>query len=344
MNKKLFYTLSVLALALFLTSCEGKAPVEETVQVIEPEPEPAIEEIEDEPIEEPDEFYTSYMEAENRPIAVMIDNDNKKAWPHAGISDAYLIYEITVEGAATRLMALFPYSVNTEKIGPVRSARHYFLDYALEHDALYTHFGWSPKAIKDIPALGINNINGLYDKGFWRERKYAGDYHSAFTSIEKLKETVKAKGYRTDRQKSPMKFSENARDIEGETASSIAFAFASFYNVRFEYDAEKGTYKRIVNGSPYKLQEDIEIAAENIIVMIMSEAPLGDGSPRINISDVGEGNGYFVTRGKYIPIKWSKTARDKETVYKDTEGNEIALNPGQTWVEIVSPKMKVTIE
>ena len=344
MKKKMLQIFSVLTLAAILASCGGKAPVKEPEPVPEPEPEPVEEEIIEEPVIEPDGFYTAYTEDTERPIAVMIDNDNKKAWPHAGISDAYLVYEITVEGGATRLMALYPYGANTEKIGPVRSSRHYFLDYALEHDAIYAHYGWSPKASKDISALGVNNINGLYDSAFWRERKYKGDYHSAFTSIEKLKEKAKTKGYRTDRQKSPLKFSQNVRDIEGENASGIAFSFAGFYNVRFEYDAEKGTYKRIVNGSPYALQENVDIAAENIIVMIMKEAPLGDGSDRINISDVGEGDGYFVTRGKYIPIRWSKAARDKETVYTDAEGNGIELNPGQTWIEIVSPKMKVTVE
>ena len=40
--------------------------------------------------------------------------------------------------------ALFK-SENVDVVGPVRSARHYFLDYALENDAIYVHFGWSPK-------------------------------------------------------------------------------------------------------------------------------------------------------------------------------------------------------
>lgn len=335
MRKNLLRTLSALSAILLLISCGSKP----TVEIIEetPEPAPIIE-------EEPDEFYKAYTDAVNRPIAVMIDNDNKKAWPQAGISDAYIVYEITVEGGATRLMALFPYDANTEKIGPVRSSRHYFLDYALEHDAIYAHYGWSPRAIKDISALGVNNINGLYDKAFWRERKYAGDYHSAFTSMEKLKENATSKGYRTDIQKKPLKFSKKVRDIEGGNAASVGIAFVGFYKIGFEYDSEKNTYARIVNGSPYTLQENIDIAAENIIVMVMNEAPLGDNSDRINISDVGEGEGYFITRGKYIPIKWSKSERAAETVYSDAEGNEIELNPGQTWIEIVSPKMNVTIE
>ena len=92
------------------------------------------------------------------------------------------------------------------------------------------------------------------------------------------------------------------------------------------------------------MQEGAKIAAENIIVMKMHEAPLGDGSARINISDVGSGEGYFLTAGKCVPVKWSKESRTAKTVWKDGSGNEIKLNPGQTWVEIVSTSVNTAIE
>ena len=77
---------------------------------------------------------------DTRPIAVMIDNVGD-ARPQAGLNDAYIVYEIIVEGNLTRLMAVFK-DVDLEKIGPIRSSRHYFLDYALENDAIYVHFLW----------------------------------------------------------------------------------------------------------------------------------------------------------------------------------------------------------
>ena len=98
--------------------------------------------------EEEPEQPKSIFEGNDRPIAVMIDN-HKGAWPQVGLNSAYSVYEIIVEGGETRLMALFK-GVDLEKIGPVRSARHYFLDYALENDAIYVHYGWSPKAQSDI--------------------------------------------------------------------------------------------------------------------------------------------------------------------------------------------------
>ena len=122
----------------------------------------------------------------DRPIAVMIDN-HKAALPQAGLNNAYLVYEIIVEGGESRLMALFK-GQDLAKIGPVRSARHYFLDYALENDAIYVHFGWSPKAQSDISQLGVDNINFLtYSKGYERDTSLGlSREHTAFTSTDKI--------------------------------------------------------------------------------------------------------------------------------------------------------------
>ena len=122
---------------------------------------------------------------EDRPVAVMIDNVGN-ARPQSGLNDAYLVYEIIVEGEQTRLMALFK-GKDLKKIGPVRSSRHYFLDYALENDAIYVHYGWSPKAKNDITSFNINNINGMVEssKSFWRVKDKSAP-HNAVTSTEKL--------------------------------------------------------------------------------------------------------------------------------------------------------------
>ena len=121
----------------------------------------------------------------DRPFAVMIDNHNQ-AWPQVGLQKAYMVYEAIAEGGETRLMAMFK-GVDVEQIGPVRSSRHYFLDYAMENDAIYVHFGWSPQAQSDIKKYSINNINGIEEDGttFWRTKKKSAP-HNALTSTEKI--------------------------------------------------------------------------------------------------------------------------------------------------------------
>ncbi len=199
-NKSLVVKMLLLVLSVMfvLSGCGGQAATE---------PEKPAKDVETSQVQEAlsaeiQAFFDSYVNTNERPVAIMIDNDDKNARPHAGLNEAYLIYEMVVEGGATRFMALFR-GVNTEKLGPVRSSRHYFLDYALEHDAVYTHFGWSPRAEQDIPALGVNNINGVTgaDAGiYWREEKYKGDWHSAYTSIQKIRDHAAKKGYKTETQ------------------------------------------------------------------------------------------------------------------------------------------------
>ena len=118
-------------------------------------------------------------DSNERPLAVMIDN-NVGYDTHAGLQDSYINYEIIVEGGYTRIMALFK-DRDVSLIGPVRSSRHYFLDYALESDTIYAHYGWSTFAENDIKTLGVNNINGLTaDSAYWRDKKIAAP-HNVFT-------------------------------------------------------------------------------------------------------------------------------------------------------------------
>ena len=172
------------------------------------------------------------VNSNKRPIAVMIDN-NVGNNAHVGLQDAYLTYEIIVEGGLTRIMAIFK-DVNTSVIGPVRSSRHYFLDYALESDAIYAHYGWSTYAENDIRALGVNNINGLYDNGYYRNYNIAAP-HNVFTSIEDLYNVAASKGYST---------TSNNYNLLSYTTDDIAFNDTSDLltanNVSMNYSYSQG--------------------------------------------------------------------------------------------------------
>lgn len=293
-------------------------------------------------------FYQNVVESDTRPIAIMIDNDNKSSWPHAGLSDAYLMYEAMVEGGATRIMALFK-NATTEKIGPVRSSRHYFLDWVMENDANYVHSGWSPKAESDIGDLGINNINGILgtdSAAYWREEKYKGDYHSLFTSMEKINAMIGTKGYPTTSEVRNINFVKNEVELtDASAANHITIPYTQgFYQVDYSYNTDTKTYDRSMNQSPHQLQEDKVLSPKNIIIQFAKNYSLGDGTARQNVETTSGGDGYYFTNGKYIKITWSKVSRRDKTIYKDESGKEIMINPGQTMIQIVPPTANVTIE
>ena len=283
----------------------------------------------------------------DRPIAVMIDN-NVNARPQAGINKAYMVYEIIVEGGETRLMALFK-NINVEKIGPVRSSRHYFLDYALENDAIYAHFGWSTFAEADISKYGVNNINGLYEDGttYLRDKSRSAP-HNAVTSTDKLLASANKKGYRTTSdQRSVLKYTTDEVLLEeGQTATDVKIPYSSYNTVEYKYNEETKRYTRYSKGqkqTDWSTGEDI--TTKNIIITFAENYTLPNGGVYgcQDLKNVGTLDGYYITNGKAIKIKCEKSARTSKTVYKDLNGNEIDVNDGNTFVQICPINAKVTL-
>lgn len=297
----------------------------------------------------------------DRPIAVMIDN-HTGAWPQANLNKAYLVYEIIVEGGETRLMAVFK-GQNLEKIGPVRSARHYFLDYALENNAIYVHHGWSPQAESDISTLGVNNINGIQEsaKDFWRVKDKSAP-HNLFTSTDSILEIAKKKGYQTTSSKKSilnyigtevdlnMKYSAES-ELQGLTKARVAnvvtIPHSTLQKVQYIYNEETKTYTRNARG---KVQTDYvtgeELTTKNIIITMCDNYTLEDteNKGRQGLKNIGTFDGYYITDGYAIPIKCSKVSRTAQTEYKDLEGNIIEVNDGNTYINICPTDAKIVIE
>ena len=289
------------------------------------------------------------FKGEDRPIAVMIDN-HSGAWPQANLNQAYLVYEIIVEGGETRLMALFK-GKDLEKIGPVRSSRHYFLDYALENDAIYVHYGWSPQAQSDITKYGVNNINGISESSssFWRVKdKFAP--HNVLTSTEKILQIAERKKYATtSKQESVLNYVADEFELNSTnaiTATEVTIPHSTLQTVKYEYNAETKTYTRYARG---KLQKDYvtgeAITTKNIIITFCDNYELDDSENkgRQGLKNIGTFDGYYITNGKAIEIKCTKNARDEQTVYKDLQGNEINVNDGNTFINICPKDAKVKI-
>ena len=285
---------------------------------------------------------------DDRPIAVMIDN-HSDAWPQAGLQKAYMIYEIIVEGGETRLMALFK-GADVEKIGPVRSARHYFLDYAMENDAIYTHFGESPQASSDIKRYSIDEIDGISEDGttFWRVKDKAAP-HNAVTSMEKLIQSAKNKKYKmTSNKESVLNYVTDEVNLEdGQDAFSITIPHSQLQTVEYVYDEENKVYERYARND---LQTDWDteepITTKNIIITFCDNYTLNDSENkgRQGLKNIGTFDGYYITNGKAIKIKCIKEARDEVTTYQDLQGNEIDVNDGNTFVNICPIAARVIIE
>lgn len=284
----------------------------------------------------------------DRPIAVMIDN-HSDAWPQAGLQDAYMVYEIVVEGGETRLMALFK-GANVEKIGPVRSARHYFIDYAMENDAIYVHFGQSPQAESDIKKYSINDINGIAEDGttFWRVKDKASP-HNAVTSTENLLKSAKSKKFKTtSSETSILNYVTDEVNLEdGEEAKSVTIPHSTLQTVKYVYNEEEKVYERYARN---KQQTDWTsgnaITTKNIIITFCDNYTLTDSENkgRQGLKNIGTFDGYYITNGRAIKIKCIKNGRDEKTIYQDLAGNTIEVNDGNTFVNICPINSNVVFE
>ena len=288
------------------------------------------------------------FKGDDRPIAVMIDN-HSDAWPQAGLQKAYMVYEIIAEGGETRLMALFK-GADVDKIGPVRSARHYFIDYAMENDAIYTHFGQSPQAASDLKKYSISDINGISEDGstFWRVKDKAAP-HNAVTSTEKLLKSAENKKYKLkSSQKSVLNYVTDEVELEdGQGAVSVTIPHSNLQTVKYMYDEENKVYERYARNKEQTDWDTKEtVTTKNIIITFCDNYALSDSENkgRQGLKNIGTFDGYYITNGKAIKIKCIKNAREDQTIYQDLEGNEIKVNDGNTFVNICPTSAKVVIE
>ena len=293
------------------------------------------------------------LDSKSRPYAVMINNLADARRVQSGLSEAYLVYEIIVEGGITRYLALFR-DADTAKIGSVRSARHYYLDYVLENDAIYVHWGWSPQAQEDIRSLGINNINGLTYEGtyFYRDNPLGlATEHTGFTDMERLKNATERLKYRTETEEGLL-LNYSADDIDlskhGNTAeaTNVSITYSNYTFNQYKYDADKKLYKRYVNNqeqNDYAKKEQLTV--KNIIVYEIENYTIaGDTKGRQFLNNIGSGDGYYISNGKSIKITWTKKDRKSKTIYKYENGDELIVNDGNTFIQIMPKTGKLVIE
>lgn len=285
------------------------------------------------------------LNSKTRPYAVMINNLGAARPLQSGLQDAMIIYEMIVEGGLTRYMAVFQ-DQNTERIGSIRSARHYFLDYALENDAIYVHHGNSPQAAADFKTLNIDRISVDASKTGWRDKSLnVSTEHTLFTSIDKLnnglgnKRKTRNKDFLLNYSETPIDLSTKEGAIK---ANNIEITYSGSVKTSYEYDESAQNYKRSVNGKAHTdYVTKKQYTFKNIITYQVSNTSLNDGSrkDRQTLDNIGSGEGYYITNGFAIPITWSKSSRSSQTVYKYKDGTEIDVNDGNTFIQI-QPKGK----
>ncbi len=266
------------------------------------------------------------------PVSIMIDNGYDIPYS-AGLDKAHIVYEAITESNITRLLAIFDSNTQTEKIGPVRSARNYFMDWAQEYGGVYLHVGGSPQAlsvIKDYDFLNVDQI-GVGEIYFWRDENLDAP-HNVFTAANKIARLKEWKQIATTTADFLVWHFVDIKEDIGTDVSNFTVDFSSDnYQVDWKFSPSLKVYQRWRNQEKQIADNGEQLKADNIIIQV-APSTLIDAERRSIDTQAG---GEVVIYNRFGKNKgtWKKT--DNRTQFFKTDNQEMDLVPGQTWVEIV---------
>lgn len=273
----------------------------------------------------------------DRPVtAVMIEN-SMDARPQSGLLGAGVVFEAVAEGGITRFVALFQDS-EPDYIGPVRSVRPYYIQWALGFDAAIAHAGGSAEALNMIKSLGVKDLNHN-SSYFWRVNNRTAP-HNLYTSMAKLREYEASKGYgKANYTPLPRKAQETPAATP--TASKIDFNISSSnFNVHYDYDPATNTYKRSEGGKPHTDERSgTQLAPKVVVALIL---PQGKNGIYSTYGVIGSGQVVIFQDGTMQEGTWKKDSNNANFTFTDASGAPIQLIPGQTWFTALGGRDRVT--
>lgn len=283
-----------------------------------------------------------------RPVAVMVNNV-QKAMPQYGVGQADIIFEIPVEGDATRFMALYGDYTKVPQICPIRSCRYYFPALSQGFDAYYVNWGIDDTMGDYLAALNMDQIEGITNTGglFGRDQEklnqgYALE-HTGYFDGTKLVSYIESQGLRADLLEDkkgaafPFNGMEEQLKPEGSDCTSVQINFGA-QSSAFTYDQEKKVYLKQINGQPQvdgKTGEQLSFT--NVFVLETDISVRDDiGHKEIDWDGAADSVGYYVSNGGVQKIHWSKEANNENSYLRfyDESGQEISINRGKSYIAL----------
>ena len=292
-----------------------------------------------------DGVYVDKDQANLCPVSVIIEN-HVEARPPVGLAQANLVFEAEAEGGITRFLAVFNLNAQEQtlkEIGPVRSARPYFIDWARELSALFIHCGGSPEALVKIVRENIFNLNEFYQGDyFWRDKKKQAP-HNIYISADSINQYLNSQSANQGKFLS-WQFKDDLAFAERPKISEIKIGFKnSDFAVQWKYDRVNNEYVRYLAGQIHCDASGSEIRAKNIIIEYV-KAQVIDQELRLKMSHIGEGKAVVCFDGMCKEGMWQKKLNSSRTRFYNNGKEEFKFNAGTTWIEVVRPEIEVRIK
>lgn len=280
-----------------------------------------------------------------RPVAVMMNN-HIDARPLSGLNSADVVIEANVESGITRILAIF-WSKAPEKVGPIRSLRQPYLEWASEYDPLLIYDGCAETDDPRTNACG--NVHSyrmhiIATIGAWRSgeggRVAPHNEYSSVTNAWTYGERMDWDEFPSTVQSYAFKRDADIQDRGEKTHVKVTFhtrlANSGLYDTEWTYDISTNSYYRKIGGrADMDAETNTQISAKTVIIQEVRAVPSGDDKGRLLTTTIDEREAVILQDGKIINGKWKKDSRTDRTKYYDSSGNAIKFNRGRIWISMI---------
>jgi hypothetical protein len=280
-----------------------------------------------------------------RPVTGIMIENSPDARPQSGLQDAGVVYEAIAEGGITRFLAVFQ-DTRPGYIGPVRSLRPYYLDFATPYQASIAHVGGSPEALATVRNGHYRDIDQFFNNKYYTRINSRAAPHNVYTNFDWLDQLNQAKGYAKS-EYSPWK---RKADTPAATPTAVHLDVkisSPLYYSHYDYDKATNTYLRSEGGKPHlqilapDSKSAVQLQPKSILTLVMNYKVI-DRAGHSSYVDTGSGAMKLFQDGTEVDGTWNKADQASMFVFKDSTGKEIALNAGQTWIVIVGSPANVS--
>jgi hypothetical protein len=289
--------------------------------------------------------------AKRHVIAVMID-DQFAARPQSGLSAASVVWQAPAEGGIPRYMALFQEG-SPKAVGPVRSSRYYFIAWASEWKSMYVHVGGSPQALAFLRSSrgrgsAVFDADGFRYEGryLWRIQTRSAP-HNVYTDAKNLRTMARVVKAKPVNYKPAWKFAADKPLVDRPKGGTIVVPYLA-NTITYKYDRKTNTYLRSVTGEKKQTDQANKkrVAPKNVVIMVMSFAPLNDGSHkhRLEAQFTGSGTAWIATNGKTVKGTWRKKSLTAPTRFYRSDGEQVTMTVGQTFIQVIPKGFRPTIK
>ena len=314
-------------------------------------------------------------EFKNAPaFCIQTPNGTDGARPQAGLNQAGVVFEAIAESGITRFAAIYQ-NPSSAVIGPIRSLRLYYLQWDTPFNCTIVHAGGADDALAAVKDSKYRDLTENYSymyRGTAGNRLWNNLFTTA-TNLKQMNtdrgySESKIKGFsRMTPEESLLDLAKNSAEeelvitktAEGNTANikasagSIELRFGNWpsFNVNYNYNAGTNSYDRSYEtGAKHEVYVCPETNLGNInpessctlkqmspavvVAMVVKEKKAWDNYHE-DITTLGSGDAYVFQNGYAIKGTWQKKTVDDQIVFYNSEGKEIKLAPGQTFIEAI---------